>query len=286
MGCGGTKTKYELTLLETPLDYWMRPLHNLDLNSDMIEGMKLIKDAEECRSGIVDELNDVSAASGAIAYKNRNLTNNLRCVLWRLGVDNDGKIEAVKIEEGNFSGEKNSEEGNAAGNKFFIYYRNLDFKGYGEKTFHISCKLKDLFSRLTKNMEENSKTLFEEFNDKPAEGFILQANLKENLAKIKNANNCLNELKDMVKGLSEDMRGVNSVFESIANEAPKCLKAFQQKLTDPVQIAWSLVEKPEERHGKNWKDCFEEHKFKLKMRVDQLSKLSKLNEAKDYIPVQ
>jgi len=277
MGCGASKDK--LSQVEKPLEHWVEPLEMQGLDETFSSASNLIKTIEEKRSAIVDELESVYAKSGAIAFKKRDLNKALRCTIWKLGVDNGGKVDeiGINVESQLFERSNNSEEGNIAGNSLIYYCKNLLENWKIEDLTSILNELEEINKNLSENHERYMNIITENCKENPFDGFKKNSKIKGNRNKCENAISCLKQVIEILKNLALSAPDVLASLnpERIVKESIHVEKAFNKKLNNPVEIAWNLIENPKERNGKKWDDCLKDHEDKLKLKKALLDKLQK-----------
>jgi len=267
MGCGGSREL--LTQAEKPLEHWMEPLDMEGLDRIFSSASNIIINIEEKRSAIVDELDNVYSNSGAIAYKNRDLNKALRCAFWKLGVDNAGKIDEIgfNLDNQQFEGGKNTEEGNLAGNTLIIYCKNLVENLKVEDLDNNLNDITNICKDLSENYEKYLQDTSEYCKDNPFEGFKKISIFRGNMSKCTKVISCLKDLIVILKNLTASASGILATINPVgkANEIANIEIAFKLKLTHPVQIAWILIEKDEEKYEKNGMTVLRIMKKKLKL---------------------
>lgn len=276
MGCGGSKDK--LNGAEKPLDHWMEPLDMKSIDENFKRASGVISTIEEKRRAIVDDLDNVYESTGTIAFKTRDLGKALKCVVWKLAVDNDGKVAEIGFNADNhtFGGAKNSSVGNEAGNGLIEYCKNLVEIWKPEDLTTILGEIEAIVKDLTSNMDSYAKEIQEKSTSNPFDGLKKISKLKNNIVKCTAAVECLKDLFNRLKTLAQSAPQVLAALNPAAmlNEAAHVEKAHKLKLKDAVQISWNVIE-PAERHGKTWNECVKEAEEKTKKRYEFFSKYAK-----------
>lgn len=280
MGCGGSKDK--LTGAEKPLDHWMEPLEMGSMDEKFQRASVIISTIEEKRRAIVDDLEQVYHSTGAIAFKSRDLGKALKCLVWKLGVDNDGKVTEIgfNTENHTFGGKKNSSEGDQAGNKLVEYCKNLVENLKVEDITNLLNDIEALVKDFTDNMGQYSKEILEKCSSNPFDGIKKISKLKNNISNCLAAVVCLKDIVGKLNMLALSAPKVLAALnpEAMLKEAAHVEKARKQRLTDAVQIAWNIID-PKERHGKTWNESVKEAEEKNKKRHELINKYAKQHAA-------
>jgi len=97
--------------------------------------------------------------------------------------------------------------------------------------------------------------------------------LNSNISKCKAAIVCLKDLIERFKTLAISAPNVISLVnpEEMLKKLAHVEKAHKQKLKNPVEIAWNVIEL-EDRYGKTWNECVQEANEKKKRRKELLAK--------------
>ena len=279
MGCGGSKDK--LTGADKPLDHWMEALEMETIDANFQRASGIITTIEEKRRQVINDLESVYESSGAIAYKNRDLSKALKCVIWKLGVDNDGNVAKIgfNFEDMTFGGAKNSTHGNEAGEKLIKYCKNILENWKPEDLTCILTEIEEIYKDFNGNMDRYTKEIQEKCTSNPFDAIKKMIKLKGNISKCTDAVVCLKDLIERLKmhavSAPQVMASLNPV--TMLKEAPHVEKAFKLRITDAVQIAWNIIE-PHERQGKTWKDCVKEAEEKTKKRQKYFDEQAKKHE--------
>lgn len=280
MGCGGSKDK--LTGAEKPLDHWMEPLGMESIDATFQRASGIISTIEEKRVAIVDDLETVYHKSGAIAYKTRDLGKALKCVVWKLGVDNEGKVTEVgfSVDNHTFGGAKNSAEGNEAGNLLVAYCKNVLENWKPEDLSSILGDIEGIVKDFTDNMDNYAKEIQEKCASNPFDAIKKISKLKSNISNCTAAVECLKDLVNRLKELALSAPNVIAALNpaGMLKEAEHVEKAHKQKLRDAVQIAWNVIDAAD-RHGKTWNECVRDAEEKKKKRNEFFAKYQKKQKA-------
>ena len=279
MGCGSSKDKLEGA--EKPLDHWMEKIEIESLDNNFEKAGKIIETIEEKRKFIVDEINDIFGHSGAIAFKQRCLTKAFRCVVWKLGVDNDGKVSEIgfNLETHVFEGKKNSQSGNEAGNRLITYLKRVTDEMKVEDLSNCLNDVESIANDFSSNFDNYCKEVTEKFTSSPFTALKKVSVLKNNMSKITKAISVLKDLIERLKNLVGSAPQILSMLnpENMLKESDHVEKAYRHKFKHAVEIAWNLIEKSEERQGKSWNECLKEYSDKVKARNDEFAKFTKRN---------
>jgi len=73
----------------------MEKLEMETIDANFARAQIVINAIEEKRALLVDDLEEIYVKTGAIAFKTRDPAKAFKCVVWKLGVDNDGKIHEI-----------------------------------------------------------------------------------------------------------------------------------------------------------------------------------------------
>jgi len=278
MGCGGSKDIL-LNSPDLPLDYWMESLDMESLDNQLKNAENIIITVEEKRRAIVDDLETIYSKTGAIAFKTRDLEKALKCAVWRLGVDNEGKVSEIgfNAETQNFEGKKNSEEGNNAANSLVHYCKNFIEKWKIEDLTDLLKSIEEIKNDMINKWDVYMKEIIQKNGRNPSDGFKKIAKLENNNSKCLDAIICLKDIIELFRIFIETAPQILAALnqETMLKEATHVEKAFKHKLIHPVKIAWNLIEKLEDRQGKNCNDCQREYSAKIKARNDLIAKYAK-----------
>lgn len=277
MGCSGSRDK--LQGAEKPLDHWIEPVGMEGLDATFENASKIIATIEDKRKAIVDEIEDIYGHSGTVAWKNRDLGKAFKAVVWKLGVDNDGKVSDIGFnsETHVFEGKKNSPIGNKAGNMLVNYVKNVTDEWKLEDLTNILADIEAISNDLSNNLDNYAKEVTDKFSSSPFEGIKKVAALKRNISKCTTA---VASLKDIIERLKTLIGSGPSILaslnpENMQKESEFSEKAFKNKWSNPAQICWNLIEKPEDKNGKKWDDCQKEYTQKFNARQEILLKYAK-----------
>lgn len=274
MGCGGSKEILEEC--EKPLCSKMEIVDIEEVDSTFQNTSELICKIEKIRKILCDDLTDNYYCTGAWAYKIPTPEQALLCSIWRLGVDNKGKVADIGFSAENlcFEGGSNSEAGNQAANNYLNYMKNLPNEVKQEEINEIIDKLNVICEQVTDNMDNYLSNIGEKCEQNPMKGFKLCGNLKSNLAKATSALNCARGLSVKVKELIACSPNIlsNCNPENFLKQNDHIVKAMKFKETENLGIAWNVVDSGH-RRGKNCKAADDEYKAKLKARNEILEKM-------------
>lgn len=273
MGCGGSKDK--LHGAEKPLDHWMEKteLENVDKLFEKAEN--IISAIENKRKSVVDDLDDVYGKVGAIAFKKKDLSKALKCVLWKLGVDNGGISEiGFNLEGPVFEGKKNSQEGNDAGNFLIKYCKNVTEEWKMEEFTNLFKEIEELNSELVNNAGIYVNDIKEKFKSDFVKAIKKSVAIKGNISRCSAAVVAIKDILERFKILVESAASVISGFNPTewVKEADNVEKAKKMKITNIVEIAWNLIPNPLEKNGKKYEECQKEYGEKCKVRNEIFAK--------------
>ena len=230
MGCGGSKDL--LPGAEKPLDHWMEPLELASIDGNFQRASGVISQIEEKRRLIVDTLEKVYEQSGAIAYKNRDLGKALKCIIWKLSVDNDGKISDIGLnkETHTFEGAKNSAEGNEAGNALVAYCKSLVEVIKPEELTNILTEIQGIVTDFGTNMPTYATEIQGAMGGNPFAGLKKISNLKNNVSKCAAAASGLKDIIVKLGALAASAPQILSALnpENMLKEAANVEKAHKQ----------------------------------------------------------
>lgn len=277
MGCGSSKSKEILEGCEKPLCHKMEKFEIDSIDSNFEKCSTIICQVEEKRKFLVDELIDNYYHTGAFAYKCPDPQKAFECAIWRLAVDNKGKVSEIGINshEMCFEGKSNSEKGNLAANNIIGYMKCLTTEWKMEDLTAISDQMTEVVNEITSNMDNYSNEIKDKMSSEPMKLMKCVENLKGNLAKSTCALECIKQLCDKMRELCECAPALmeNCTLEKLENQQSNVDKALKGKETENLGIAFSVLE-ANDRRGKTLKNVEDEYNTKLKARKDCLEKIN------------
>jgi len=276
MGCGGSKEILEEC--EKPLCSKMDRVELEDLDGIFSKCSEIINQIEQKRQILVDDLIDNYYNTGAWAYKKPDPDKALECCIWKLGVDNKGKISEIGFnsECSLFEGNCNSENGNKAANDLINYMKNIENLFRQEEKDKLKDELTEIVEQVSSNMNNYIKEIGEKCESNPMKGFKLCSNLKCNLAKASLALNCS---KDLWGKMNDLLASAPKVMKKCTHENFELQKEYVEKAcksneTENLPIAWFVIPS-NSRRGNTCKAADEEYCTKLKARKLLFSKINK-----------
>lgn len=277
MGCGGSKKNLEaLEGTEKPCCHKMEKMESERIDGVFERCSALIKLIEEKRKFLNDELVDNYYHIGAYVYKNPTPTNALECAVWRLAIDNKGKIADIGMntETNSFEGNANSEKGNSLVNNFINYMICLTTEMTQEELADLHNQLNELVNEINKNMESYENEVKEKFS--PANTHMLKlGGLRVNILKSSYALSVIKSLQAKMKELVEASPAMMELLnlEKLQSQQPHVDKAVKSNQTENLAIAFAVVN-PSHRRGKTLQAVESEYAALLKTRNELLEKIA------------
>jgi len=275
MGCGGSKETLEGC--EKPLCHHMAKIEIETIDGTFDKCSSVICQVEEKRKFLCDELMDNYYHTGAWVYKTPDPQRALECAVWRLGVDNKGKVSDIglNVESMCFEGNSNSEKGNGAANNLINYMKCLTTEWKQEDLTAICDQLTEIVNDLTSNMENYMNEIKDKCSSEPMKMMKCVSNLKTNLSKATIALTCIKDLVNKMKELVECAPAVmaNMSPDKLLSQQAHVDTACKSKQTENLPIAFSVVQ-ADHRRGKTCKAVDDEYCQKLKARQEILAKIA------------
>lgn len=275
MGCGGSKEVLEGC--EKPICHMMQKTEIENIDGTFDRCSQVIAQVEEKRKFLVDELMDNYYHTGAWAYKCPDPQKALECAVWRLGVDNKGKVADIGMnhEAMCFEGNSNSEKGNQAGNNLMNYMKCLTTEWKQEDLTGICDQLTEIVNEITGNMENYTNEIKEKCSSEPMKMMKCCSSLKQNLAKSTCALNCMKDLCEKMKMLCECAPAMmaSCTPDKLLLQQEHVDKACKSKQTENLPIAFCVIA-ADHRRGKTCKAVEDEYCAKLKARKEMLAKMA------------
>jgi|ERR1712032_350186 len=274
MGCGGSK-KEILEGCEKPLCHKMEKIDIEEIDACFDQTSQNIVRLEEMRKLLVDELMDNMYHTGGIVYKMPCPKNAIESCIWRLAVDNKGKVSEIgyNSETMIFEGSCNSEKGNMIANTFCSYMKAIK-EVDPENCKDIAEKIGENQAQINSNSDKFMEQVKEKFSSDKMKAMACCDAMKMNMAKATCAANCLKQCQErmgMIMGGMKDMMDCCSPDKFLEQQA--CVdKAMKSKQTENLPIAWNVVEAAERKKMtvKQMEQCYGQ---KLKARNEILAKM-------------
>lgn len=249
MGCGGSKQTIDDC--ERPLNSKMEKIEIDGIDAVFERCSTLITQVEEKRKFLNDELMENYYHTGGFAYKCPDPKKALECAIWRLGVDNKGKITDIGIntEQMNFEGNNNSEKGNMAANNMIGYMRCLTQEWKMEDLTGIQDQLNECYNEVTNNMDNYMNEIKDKQSSDQMKLMKSMNNVKTNMGKTLSALNCLKLLIERMKNLCDMAPAMmeSCTPDKLNEQQANVDKACKSKQTENLPIAFFVIPKNERR---------------------------------------
>ncbi len=134
--------------------------------------------------------------------------------------------------------------------------------------------LEDIVKDLSRNIDKNIIDFNKTFENNPFEGYKKSSFLRGNLKKCNESVSCLKDLIQRTATLRVSATAVLKQLNhfSTCNQAIKLEKAYKFQLFHPVQIAWYIIEKIEDKYHIKWDKCVRDHYLKIEIRNKIIAK--------------
>lgn len=275
MGCGGSKEVLEGC--EKPLCHRMEKMEIESIDATFEKISNIITQVEQKRKFLCDDLMDNYYNTGAYAYKCPDPQKALECAVWRLAVDNKGKVSDIGMNSETmcFEGNQNSEKGNCAANGLINYFKCLTNEMKMEDMTAIADQLTECVNEITSNMEQYTNDIKDKCSSEPLKMMKCCGYLKTNLSKATCALNSCKDLCNKMKELVECAPAMmaNCSPDKLLDQQAHVDKAMKSKQTENLPIAYCVIAS-EHRRGKKCQDAENCYQMKLKARKECLDKLA------------